>query len=161
MTFDREALPPQQVISWFKAPGQEGEEYACGSDGAGFSLGDLKGMNVPSATAERGHEYYAENKVRYLCVDKTRGYAIVEGSKVYEVEFEYRNGQIGGLISSCFCSGGCKHEFAAMLQLKETLELIGKHYQEPYEKADYFAAILKGTLFGFAIDSRETGGFTL
>lgn len=49
----------------------------------------------------------------------------------------------------------CKHEFAAMLQLKETLEKIEKHYTDEYERTDYFAAVNKGTLFVFAIDSKE------
>lgn len=47
-------------------------------------------MKVSTATAERGHEYYIENKVRYICVDGTKGYAIVKGSEAYEAEFEYR-----------------------------------------------------------------------
>ena len=54
-----------------------------------------------------------------------------------------------------------KHEFAAMLQLKETLELISKHYADEYERTGYFAAVNKGTLFAFAIDGKETGSFTL
>ena len=39
-------------------------------------------------------------------LDGTRGYALVEGGEAYEVEFEYRNGEISRLICSCFCS--CK-----------------------------------------------------
>lgn len=118
-------------------------------------------MKVSTAIAERGHEYYMENKVRYICIDGTKGYAIVEGSEAYEVEFEYRNGEIRQLICSCFCSYNCKHEFAAMLQLKETLELIGKHYADEYERTEYFAAVNKGTLFAFAIDGKETGRLLL
>ena len=29
---------------------------------------------------------------------------VIEGSEAYEVEFEYRNGEISQLICSCFCS---------------------------------------------------------
>ena len=54
-----------------------------------------------------------------------------------------------------------QYEFAAMLQLKETLELIEKNYADEYERAGYFAAVNKGTLFAFAIDGKETGSFTL
>ncbi len=79
-------------------------------------------MKVSAAVAERGHDYYQRNKVRYICVDGSRGYAIVEGSEAYEVEFSYRGGEISDLTCSCFCSYPCKHAFAAMLQLKETLE---------------------------------------
>ena len=69
--------------------------------------------------------------------------------------------QRGSLTCSCFCGYNCKHEFAAMLQLRETLELIQKHYADQYERTGYFAAVNKGTLFSFAVDGRETGSFTL
>ena len=126
-----------------------------------FRLDDLKSMKISAAVAERGHDYYMENRVRYISIDGTKGYAIVEGSEPYEVEFEYRNGEISGLVCSCFCSYNCKHEFAAMLQLKETLELIEKHYAAQYDEAGYFAAVNKGALFAFAIDGKEAGSFTL
>ena len=57
------------------------------------------------------------------------------------------------------CGYNCKHEVAAMMQLKETLELIEKHYSDLHH--GYFAAIVKGDLLRFAIDSKETGTFTL
>ncbi len=161
VTFDREALPADKVITWFKAPRKEEEEYICGSDDTAFHLNDLGDMNVSDAIAERGHEYYLENKVRYISIDGTRGYAIVEGSDAYEVEFECYDGEISGLVCSCFCSYNCKHEFAAMLQLKETLRVIAREYIKEYEDADYFAAIHKVTLFTYAIDGKEAGGFTL
>ena len=59
------------------------------------------------------------------------------------------------------CSYNCKHEFAAMLQLRETLELIEKNYGDEYERTGYFAAVNKGTLFAFAIDGKDNGSFTL
>ena len=160
-TFDKEALPRKQVLGWFKAPVSDEEEFVSGSDDTSFALDDLKNMNVTAAIAERGHDYYLENKVRYLCVDGIRGYAIVEGTEAYEVEFLCRNGEISNLVCSCFCSYNCKHEFAAMLQLRETLELIGKHYDSEYERSGYFAAVAKGTLFAFAIDGKESGSFTI
>ena len=118
-------------------------------------------MKISAAIAERGHDYYMENRVRYISIDGTKGYAIVEGSEPYEVEFEYRNGEISQLVCSCFCSYSCKHEFAAMLQLKETLEMIEKHYAAQYDETGYFAAVNKGTLFAFAIDGKEAGSFTI
>ena len=118
--------------------------------GAGIGAGISAGWN-----------YYLENKVRYLCIDGTHGYAIVEGNEAYEVEFEYRNGEISSLVCSCFCSYNCKHEFAAMLQLKETLENIEKNYAEEYENSSYFAAVNKATLFEFAVSNKDSGTFTL
>ena len=161
VTFDRAALPQSQIITWYKAPAKEDDEYVSGSDDSSFRLDNLKGMKISAAIAERGHDYYMENRIRYISIDGTKGYAIVEGSETYEVEFEYKNGEISGLVCSCFCSYNCKHEFAAMLQLKETLEMIGKHYAAQYDETGYFAAVNKGTLFAFAIDGKEAGSFTL
>lgn len=96
-------------------------------------------MNVSAGIAERGHNYYTESRVRYISLDGSKGYAIVEGSTAYEVEFEYRDGTISGLICSCFCSCSCKHEFAAMLQLKEALGRIEKNYADQYARTGYFA----------------------
>lgn len=162
LTFDREALPCEKARGWFIAPATDGDEFVSGSDGAqSFPLNKLEKMKITSAVAERGRECYLNNKVRYICIDGTRGYAIVEGTRGYEVEFEYRSGNISGLTCSCFCSYDCKHEFAAMLQLKETLEIITRNYAEEYERANYFAAINKGILFALTIDGKEKGEFTL
>ena len=48
-----------------------------------------------------------------------------------------------------------------MLQLRETLEIIGKNYADEYEHSGYFAAVNKGTLFAFAIDGKDNASFTL
>lgn len=161
VTFNREALPAQKVLPWFKAPIKEDEIFVSGNDDSKFSLNDLRGMDVSAAIAERGKNYYIENRVKYICLDGIKGYAIVEGSEAYEVEFEYRNGEISKLTCSCFCSYNCKHEYATMLQLRETLEMIEKHYACEYKRNGYFAAIRKSTLFAFAIDGIETGSFIL
>ncbi len=161
VTFDREALPSSKAVTWFKAPAKEDDEFLSGSDDTSFRLDDLKGMDVSSVIAERGYDYFMDNRVRYVSLDGTKGYAIVEGSEGYEVEFDFRNGEISGLVCSCFCSYNCKHQVAVMLQLKETLEFVEKHYADEYERTGYFAAIGKGTLFAFAVDGRETGSFTL
>ena len=161
VAFDRAAIPPEKVVTWFKAPGAEDEEYISGNDDTTFFLNDLTEMKVTAAIAERGHDYYMENKVVYISVDGTRGYAIVEGSEPYQVEFEYNRGEIRHLLCSCFCSYTCKHEFAAMLQLNEILEHIETNYAAEYERTGYFAAIFKGTLFQFAMDGSTPGSITL
>ena len=161
VTFDREALPGNKIVSWFKAPTKQDDEFICGSDDTAFNLDNLNGMNISTAIAERGRNYYLGNKVRYICIDGSKGYAVVKGSEAYEVEFEYKNGEISQLVCSCFCSCNCKHEFATMLQLRETLELIDKNYADEYERTEYFAAVNKGTLFEFAIDGKDCGGLTI
>ncbi len=161
VTFDRDALPSSQAVTWFKAPIKEEDEFVSGSDDTAFCLANLTGMNVSAAIAERGHHYYNENKVRYISLDGSKGYAIVEGNEPYEVEFEYRNGEISRLTCSCLCSYNCKHEVASMLQLRETLGLIEKNYAREYERAGYFAAVNKATLFTFAVNGKDNGTFTL
>lgn len=161
VSFDREALPRTKVSTWYIAPPKPEDEFVSGRDDSKFHLDNLKDMNVSALVAERGHEYYIDKNVVYLSIDGTMGYAIVEGGKPYEVEFEYHDGEISGLSCSCFCSYNCKHEFATMLQLKETLELIIKHYEDEYKAADYFAAIERYELYDFAISHKEKISFTL
>ncbi|MBR5536352.1 MAG: hypothetical protein IKU58_00440 [Clostridia bacterium] len=161
VTFDREVIPTGKVSTWFNAPAKEGDEYVCGKDDQTFRLDDPKGMKVSPEIAERGYDYYMGSNVTYIAIDGNHGYAIVEGSKPYEVEFDYCSGEIGNLTCSCYCSYHCKHEVAAMLQLKETLKIIEKHYAEQYERTGYFAAILKETLFTFAVNGQEHGSLTL
>lgn len=161
VTFDRQVLPPEKVITWFRAPLKEDDEFVSGSDGTSFLLSDLKGMKISPEIAERGHDYYTDNKVRYLSLDGRKGYAIVEGSHPYEVEFNFHTGEISNLVCNCFCYYPCKHEFAAMLQLRETLELLEKNYSAEYEQNGYFAALHKGTLFSLVIDGRESGEIVL
>jgi hypothetical protein len=45
--------------------------------------------------------------------------------------------------------------------LKETLNLITKHYGDLYEEHGYFAAISKAAWMCFVLDSKESGSFTL
>ena len=161
VAFDRNVIPAQKIITWFKAPVKDEDEFVTGSDDESFLLDDLKTMKISPAVAERGHNYFLENKVVYISIDGTRGYAIVEGTEPYEVEFEYQNGEICKLTCSCFCSYNCKHEFAAMLQLKETLEKIEQNYADQYERSDYFAAMFQGALFPFAVAGKSAGSFTL
>lgn len=162
ITFRRQAIPKEKIIGWFKAPLNGGEEFVSGTDpDTAFPLANLADMNVSPKIAENGHEYYIENRVKYICLDGEHGYAIVQGRENYEVEFVYTNGMISQLTCSCFCSYNCKHEFAAMLQLRETLDLIEKDYGGKCESNGYFAAIAKGTLFHFAIDGKHRGCFSM
>lgn len=148
LTFNKNAMPISKVSTWFKTPEDE-EEYVCSSDGTSFPLNDLVKMNVTSVIAERGYNYYKATRVSYLCLDGNHGYAIVQGTEPYDVNFEYNNGQISNLFCSCYCCYDCKHEVATMLQLQELLAFIKNHYKAEYEASSYFAAISQSTLFNF------------
>lgn len=159
VAFEPCIIPFEKVLTWCKAPEKEDDEYVIGNDDTTFSLDDLSGMHIGSEIAERGHDYYLQNKVRYLSIDGPRGRAIVEGTKAYVVEFTYEDGKIRNLVCDCFCSYTCKHEFAAMLQLKETLQAIKENY--PDHMSGYFAAVSKAAFFSFAVDGKKTGSFTM
>lgn len=161
LTFDRAALPRRKVMSWYKAPSKPDTEYACGSDDSTFPLRELHRMRVDVAVAERGYAYYAENRVRYLCLDGMKGYALVEGTEPYDVEFVYSDGMIYALTCSCYCVGNCKHEVAAMLQLREMLDRIEENYAGEYAAAGYFAAVAKDVLLSLAVNDKTTGTLTL
>ena len=161
VSFDRKTLPYEKALLWFKAPGKDDDEIVSENDDFSFCLNDLSGMKIKSEVAERGHEYYIDNRVRYLCIDGHKGHAVVLGSEAYEVDFDYHDGEISNLTCDCFCTYRCKHDFAAILQLRETLEYIEKNYSSKYKETGYFAAINKADLFINAIDNKETGHFSL
>ena len=161
LTFDPAALPFEKVITWYKPPVGAEEEYAAGDDGASFHLDDLSGMKADAPIIERGEKYYREDRVVYLSIRGTRGRAIVEGTQPYELEFEYADGEIRDLVCSCFCSGTCKHEVAAMLQLRESLALAERCCPGGFAASGALTAITKIAFFSFVIDSRESGSITV
>ena len=159
VTFDRRAIPFSKVITWFKVP-ESDDDYVSGDDDMfSFPLDDLSKMKIDKGVADRGHDYYIKNRVAYVEIDGTRGYAIVEGSENYEIEFNYINGEISNLKCSCFCSGACKHQFATMLQLKETLELITENYEDEYK--GYVAIISKGVFMNTVMNKKVSGKISL
>lgn len=162
LTFERNAIPYGKVLSWFKAPQNSADEFVSGYDKRhAFPLSNIEKMKTSAAAAERGYDYYSDNRVKYISLDGNHGYAIIEGREYYEVEFSYEDGNISGLVCTCFCGCSCKHEFAAMLQLREILELIQKDHNGKYEREGYFAAITKDDLFEFAVNGKKNGEFTI
>ena len=159
VSFDSSVLPYKKIRTWYLPPLKDEDEYESGNDDTAFALEKLGDMHVSQAIWDRGREYYMDNHVRYICVDAGHGRAIVEGEHAYEVEFNFSDGVISNLVCSCPCGYNCKHEVATMMQLKETLDLIEKHYADLH--CGCFAAIVKSDLFRFAIDSKETGSFTI
>ena len=158
ITIDEGALKYEQISTWFKAPENENEEYVTSSGDEVFSLYDLGGMNIKNEIAERGHEHYMENRVVYIELSHGKGRAIVMGSKAYDVEFFYKDEDITGLVCNCYCTGACKHEFAAMLQLRDILAIIKNEY--PFiDHNDYLAAVSKASFFEYVIDGNTKGSF--
>jgi len=69
-------------------------------------------------TAERGRAYYEEGRVELTRVEPDRIVAEVQGTRRYEVEFEF-DLATGAVASGCTCPASrrepCKHEFAVLL----------------------------------------------
>lgn len=142
ITFDREAMPRSKATLWFLKP-KDNSNIVCSTDESSFPLSNLDMMGVSRETAELGYEYNSMRKVRYMCVDGDRGYAIVKRDGTYEVEFRYSGGEISELVCSCTRFESCEHEVAVMLHLKDILEIIEKNYSDEYTRSGYFAAIYK------------------
>lgn len=159
ITFDPLVLPWKQFCSWVKPPQEDETEYYISYDEDGFPLDDLSGLKVTEAVAERGLAYYQENRVSYLCLNGSQGRAIVEGTKPYEVEFQYKDGQISNLFCDCPCGYTCKHEVAVLLQLRETLKIIEKDYAAQW--GGYFAIVSKPMFYTFAVDANPKAVLSL
>ena len=161
MTFDRNVLPREKIAAWFKAPSKPEDEIAVGHDDDSFPLQAFLMMGASPEIAQRGKDYYSDSRVRYLCLDGTKGYALVEGTHMYEVEFTYQDGEVSDMVCDCYCVGVCKHEFAAMLQLRETLHYAEDFYGEQFGASGYFAAVCKPSFFALCLDPIETGSLVL
>ncbi len=151
MTFDRTSIPFDKVLPWFCAPC--GEEYVTGSDDSGFFLDELEEMDIRPVIEARGEEYYADGRVVYLSLDSCRGRAIVRGTNPYEVEFDLQNGWVSHLTCTCPCAFTCKHEYAVMRKLQESLEFLVDDFGGC---DDYFASIDAATLLSHAHFGRGT-----
>ena len=160
ITTDNNALKFEQVITWFKAPTNGDEEFASGEGDEVFNLSNITDMKIEKDIADRGYDYFIENRVVYIELNNGNGRAIVRGRKPYAVEFNFANGDISGLVCDCFCSGACKHEFAVMLQLRETLAVITENYKH-IDPNNYLAIINKITFLETVIDNKNKGTFTM
>lgn len=141
-TPERNALPFRQVRSWFFPPEAEGEFVTGHGPGPVYALEQL---SIPAGVAEKGRSYYRENRVAYLSVDGTAGHAIVNGTVPYEITFTYADGSVSALTCGCYETGLCKHGAAVLLQLREMLETVRKHWPEAFAESGYFASVSKQT----------------
>lgn len=160
IAFDEDVIPYDKIRGWFLPP-ETDTEVAVGYDDESIAIDDLSGFNFRPEIADRGFDYYDSNKVLYICMEGYKGRALVKGRKVYEVSFEFAGGEIRNLHCSCFCSFRCKHEFAVLLQLCETLRKIEENYADNHLETGYFAAISKSVLLSYAVDGDKSGKIVL
>ncbi len=161
VTFNPVALPYSKAETWFRYLGINDDGYVSNTDGTTFSLETLEGLVFNQTDLEKGGEIYMENGVEYIELNGEKGKAIVVSSKPYLVEFTYKKGQISELYCECYHVTACKHCFATLMQLRDTVKFIEENYNEQYEKTNYFASVLKNQLFTFAVDSKSIGSISL
>lgn len=161
LSFDAAALPYEKAASWFLPPADPDEEIVCGSDAQSFLLADTAAWNMPCAVLDRGLDYLTANRIAYLSLAGSEGRALVKGSEVYEVAFRYENGEISALTCSCFCSGACKHEAAALMLLRQLLQSIAQNYGEAYAASGFFAAVNKADFCCTLLAGKESGSLII
>ena len=120
----------------------------------------------PVTILNRGREYYRKNRVRSLIQDGSTYYAVVEGSREYEVEIRLQR-KSGILRNStqvaemhCDCphaleGNNCKHMAAALYEItaRETPDLTRKKKTDPVLKTGPVR------LYPFADDTAEEGEY--
>lgn len=143
--FDRKVLDPEKAALILGVRKDDDEDYYIGSGDPAFDLGNLDGLKLNLQDARYGLRYFLDGEVTFLSLDGTKGTAMFHSTygSGTTVEFEYSKGLIQNLNCSCFGHFNCAHEFAAMLQLRETLRVIDRDHREEYETSSYFAAIRK------------------
>ena len=143
------------MLTWFKAPYFCEDEYVTGQDDTDDIVYDLENIKIPTKLTDKSVEYYKENRVAYISIGNGNGFAIVEGTHPYEVEFKLKDGKISNFICNCYCNGVCKHQMAVLLELRDIIKLIDKKYKKEYEESEYFAAVVKGLFFDVVIDGKK------
>ena len=161
LSFDTMSLPYAKIRSWVLPPQNDEDIYETGSDESSFLLDKLFAMDVTPAIFERGKEYFFENRVTYVGIAEGRGKAIVEGEHAYELDFDYADGEIRHLTCSCPCGYTCKHEVAAMFQLREILEDVTEYYAEEYKSSGCVAAVAKAAFFSMVLHRKKHGSIAL
>lgn len=156
IAFDRSIIPYEKVRSWLLPPADEAE-FVYGKDDVFYPIKMPNTFKTSAAVIERGAEYFKGGNVAYLCLNGTKAKALVLGSAVYEVEFEFKNGEVGNFGCGCWCSGICKHDVAAAMALDRALETIGEEYSDLYDKSGYFAVVDRELFENRAIASKKRG----
>jgi uncharacterized Zn finger protein len=89
------------------------------------------------------------------------GRALIRGSRIYEVEFDYKNGEISNLNCECYCSGICKHIFSVILQLNELIFIAEDNYPDLDIMEGYLAIVNKEVFYGHALSEDKYGALVL
>ena len=87
----------------------------------GFTAEQTKNNNTMTANCERK----IQTEIRRSVVQVYFPQRHMELA-YYNDMFDLKNGDVGNIVCSCYCSYNCKHEFAVLLQLRNVLNLVEK-----------------------------------
>ena len=141
ISFAPAALPAHRAAAWFFPAVSPDDCYISSYDGASFPLDQLEDMPIAPEAARRGETLFRDGRVAYLCMNASRGYAIVMGDAPNEVEVEFLDGAVRDLTCSCHGVGHCAHAYAALLQLRDCLSAIQAEHALEYADEWYFIAV--------------------
>ena len=149
-----DALSPEEFKTWFVAPeipNDDPDEMIVSGEGWEIPLDDLTGADgAEQAVFERAVRYCNEGKVAYISVKDGIGKAFVEGSQMYELDFELHGRMLTEGYCGCPFPRLCKHLLAVAL----TLSVFTKSGE--FDPDGDFVIIDPSRLFYMIRHSRQT-----
>lgn len=145
VSYDAEAISPDDFKSWVKAPiaddDEDKPEYVTG-EGYSFELDRFfEDDDVDQDVFRRAMDYCNEGRVQYLSIRDGVGTAFVEGTRWYEINFRFENGYVSDMFCECPYAGLCKHNLAVLITLRELLKKTAKEEFTAVGK-DFFLQLL-------------------
>jgi len=156
ISFDKTAATREKARSWYFG-GEDENEYVVGENNEKIPMDNPDAAEIYPHIKNRGFNYYLENRVKYLSIDADKGYAIVQGTEPYELEFNISEGIISNFSCTCYCAYNCKHMYATMLQLRHDMDLVKDEYLEECGDSDYFSAINDDLIINRIIKNHNKG----
>ncbi len=160
-TKQENALPFEKIRGWFMPCTEAEEEYVTGSDDFSFPLRAPGAIKISKEVGGRGVDYFESGRVLYIELKNNHGRALIRGSRIYEVDFDYKDGEISNLNCECYCSGICKHIFSVILQLNELIFIAEDNYPDLDIMEGYLAIVNKEVFYGHALSEDKYGALIL
>jgi len=109
---------------WTKRKYVESEIYGVGELRISLDKFEKEEMFDDELLLIKGKEIYKNDDVLYISCEKGKGKAFVNGSSLYEIDFEIEGNLITRLECDCPCMDNCKHEVALLYKLRELSKKI-------------------------------------
>ncbi|MBP3328736.1 MAG: hypothetical protein J6L91_07500 [Clostridia bacterium] len=145
VSFDKKALPFEQVKSWYFPPKEKEQEFFTG-DGYTFDLLEDEAY-LDFKVAKKAAELLDNGGLKYLSIIDGVGRAIIGNENLHIVEFRYNAETcvLTDIFCDCLAFGLCKHCVAVCLALHTLIN------DEQYDEEKSFCALDNFTFFENAI----------